>query len=138
KWRWSMHSSRYQYAASIGWTTLLAFGLAPLVRRSPRKVSAIAAACIVVLAIGHVAATRNDAALTAPRARTDHAVLVERLVTAARAARGPVHDAPLPVAFPHDRRASDGVAAIAPDASVVWTTTVTPASIALYEQDPLL
>jgi len=118
-------ASRYQYLPALAWTTLVAL----LLRQRSRPVFGAAALAVLLLAIGHARAAREDRGAFAPWGWRQHGgEWVRALEQAARSGRGPLYDArpPAYVADPREMTASRMVPVIAPDAAPVWTSTRSP------------
>jgi hypothetical protein len=139
KWYWwfpeAFAQSRYQYFPALAWTMLAAAALGA-VHAGRRRVLLVAALVVGGMGWLQVQAAFKETRLCAPPFRVMQADFQRELVAVARSARGPLYDADLPVTFPN--HASTLVRIIAPEASVVWTSSRTDASIAPYLANEML
>lgn len=142
--RWSFGpeqatSSRYQYCAVIAWTTLLALGLAPIWRRSPRTTAGVATLLLAALALGHAQAARADRGPYSPAVRAAHPEVIAHLRSAVLGAKAPVFDAGVPYPL---AQASTRVAhmawILAPGNTTVFTNARTPETVEPFLTDPVL
>jgi hypothetical protein len=130
--------SHYHYLTAIGWTAIVAIAVTAALRRGSRATLAVSVLALALLGAGHAQQASVDEHPYAPGRRRAHPLLIQHLRDAATAAEAPLYDAALPPDLAWGcTRAQDAIRALLP-ASIAWTSSRTPASVAPYENDPVL